>query len=129
MIRRYEEKDSSQIEDMLITEGIPDIEMAFKNHETFVMEEDGEVKGFFTIKQEHGYPSVQHFCIDRSYREGNINIGRGLMKELKNTVKGMGVNKMILHSESEVVDKFISYYFKKKPYAFRKDVTFYFVEV
>jgi len=127
MIRPYEDKDNKEIEEMLIQEGIPDIEMRFRNYDTFVLEEDGEIKGFFTIKKEWGVPSIQHFCVNRKFR--STEMARKLAKAMKETVKSMGSSKLILHSKSEKLDKCIKYYFKKNPYAVRNDTAFFFVEV
>ncbi len=126
-LRKYIFTDNEKISDMLIAEGIPDKDMKYKEYETFVMEGDDIIKGFFTIKQEWGYPSIQHFCINREYRSAKM--ARELAKAMKNTIKDKGFSNLILHSKSNVLDKFISYYFKKKPYSIEGITTFYFVSL
>ncbi|MBU2062331.1 MAG: hypothetical protein KKH44_10845 [Bacteroidetes bacterium] len=127
MIRLYQDKDDAELENMLITEGIPTIEMAYKQYKTFIFEEDKHIKGFFTIKREWGYPSIQHFCVNRKNRSPLM--ARKIAKAMKITIKEMGFNRAILHSKNNITDKFISYFFKKQPYAIKNITTFFFVEV
>lgn len=126
-LRLYNDKDDKQLSDMLIVEGIPDKDMRYKEYETYVMEEDGIIEGFFTIKKEHGCPSIQHFCIDKKHRSPML--ARKLARFMKDTVENKGFRNLILHSKNEILDKFIEYYFKKKPYAVNGINKFYFVEV
>jgi len=78
MIRQCLGRDREMIRAMLLKEGLSPSEMAFdaSGHETWVMEEDGGVAGFFTLREEHGLPYVVHFC-------GQPGTGWALARELK----------------------------------------------
>lgn len=127
MIRKYQNKDYIELFDMLITEGIPERDMRFKEHETYVIEYDGVIRAFFTFKHEHGCLSVQHFCVSRSFRSARM--ARELVKEMVNTAKLQGVAELILHSKRNYIDKFIQHYFKVKPYAVEGITSFYHVSL
>ena len=129
MIRSYENKDHDEIENMLIKEGIPDKEQCFAldGFDTYILEDNNEIKGFFTIKHEKEGVSLQHLCIARQFR--NVRNARELMRGVKETVKNMGHNHFIIHPEEDYLDKMAMYYLKKKPYAIIGRRSFYFVEV
>jgi hypothetical protein len=130
-IRPYTPLDRKEVEDMLITEGVPDIGMCFNldGFTTFILEEEGRMVGFFTIatlKVEKEYPSLQHFCVRRSMR--NATNARKLIRGVRQEVKNMGCKNYIVHPHTEALDKIATHYFKKKPYAVQGIRTYYFVE-
>jgi predicted GNAT family acetyltransferase len=127
MLRKYQSKDYIELKHLLITEGIPERDMEIKERETYVIEDEGIIKAFFTFKQEHGCLSVQHFCVSRSYRSAGM--ARRLVKELVRKAKELHFKTIILHSKRSLTDTFIQYYFKTKPYAVEGITTFYWVEL
>jgi predicted GNAT family acetyltransferase len=127
MIRKYQNKDYIEVFDMLITEGIPECDMRFREYDTYVIERDGVIRAFFTFKHEPGCLSVQHFCVSRSYRSAGM--ARELVKAMVKTANLQGVAELILHSKRNLTDTFIQYYFKTKPYAIEGITTFYCVSL
>ncbi len=134
MIRPYKSKDKQIILDMI---GWPEIvdgrveAVYFHVDETYVWEDDGTVKGFYTIRNQHGYPSIIHFFIRKEHR--NPDTARMLIKDFKNRIRQRGYNRAFLHSCKRNLDKLIQYYFKVKPYAVKheggKTTNYYLVEV
>jgi len=113
---------------MLEVEGINKQGMMHNEYETFVLDEDGVIKGFFTIKEEHGFPSLQHLVIDRKYRSPSI--AREIHKMLRAMIKIKGFKKAIVHAKKEYQRTIIEYCFKVKPYSIEKNKTaWYLVEV
>jgi hypothetical protein len=132
MIRPYENKDYETIEDMLITEGIPHYQQCFtlNGYYTYALEEDNEVRAFFTLKQEKDCLSLQHFCVKRKYRAVRyFSHARRLMEGVKKTVRDMGYTRYIIHPEEDYLDKLVQKYCKQQPYAIRGLKTFYEVQV
>ena len=123
----YRKRDKEAIIDMLATEGIPRDEMVFEQCLTYIMKDQGETIGFFSIRQEHGLPSLQHFCVNRAHRSAKN--ARLLVKAFEYIIREMGFRKAILHGCQYYVKKLIEYYFKCKPYAFKGERAYYLVEV
>lgn len=125
MIRTFKPEDSRSICDMLMAEGITQDQMAFLDNETWVYD-DGSIKGFYTVKMEGVFPHLQHFCIDRNSRGGQV--ARALIAHFKETFKMF--NKKIINSpvNNDFVDKVIRRYFKVgEPYSVDKEHRFYLV--
>ena len=116
-MRKYIESDKERLTKMLKSEGIKN--MGFEKHTTWVTDE-----GFFTIREEHGFPYLIHFYVDKDKR--SINSARKLIKSVRSVVR---TGKMLIHSKKSYLDKFIQYYFKVKPYARENSYNFYLVEV
>lgn len=57
--------DDTDLTAMLSAEGLALEEMAFADHQTWVLEREGRPAGFFTIRKEHKMPYVLHFCTSR----------------------------------------------------------------
>ncbi len=131
VIRRYEHKDSKQLSEMLREEGLKPDEMDFSTNLSFVLIEEGEVKGFYTYKIEHGcFPHLQHFCVKKSSRN-SPTVARKLIRDFRSRVKRDGYGKAIINSPScsDKISKIIEWYFKAKPYGTGKSHKFYLVTV
>ena len=83
-MRCFVQEDFNVLALMLNKKGIEPDEMGFSEEraQTFVMDEDGEIKGFFTLRKEHGLPYVVHFVSDKGY---GLKLGSELKKALKAT--------------------------------------------
>lgn len=129
MIKPYTPFDRKEIEDMLIIEGIPDTYMCLdrEGYVTYIMEEHGDMVGFFTIQIEEGILSLQHFCVKRSFR--NATNARKLIRGVMTVIKDMGYTKFVIHPEKDYLDKICQHYFRKRPYAIQGVKSYYFVEV
>lgn len=128
MIRPFQIEDSKSICDMLMAEGIAEYQMDFVNNETWVYD-DGEIRGFYTFKMEHEvFPHLQHFCVVRKSRGGNV--ARGLIAHFKNKVNMF--HKVIINSpiHNGLTDRIVRRYFKvSTPYATDTEHKFYLVQI
>jgi len=59
-------------------------------HTTLYCEEAGEIRGFFTLREEHGIPYVLHFC-------GRPEMGWRLVKALKSILAQTGAQQAIIN--------------------------------
>ncbi len=128
-LRRYEEKDDPQLREMLLEEGLNDDNMVYgdRDKDTFVIEDNGIIKAFFTIKREHDFPSLQHFCSVREYRTPAL--ARELVKSFAQTIRMNGFKKALVHATNERTKTFIEYFWKAKPYSIKDGRNWYLVEV
>lgn len=127
MVRPFRIEDSKALCDMLMAEGLDKDQMAFLEGETWVYE-DETVRAFYTFKIEHEFPHLQHFCVDRNNRGGNV--ARGLISHFKKRIKLF--RRAIINSpaNNDFVDRIIRRYFGvTKPYATDTEHKFYFVEI
>lgn len=127
-LRPYRDSDNETITAMLTAEGIEQDRMRHKHFETHVLE-NGEILGFFTIREERGVPSLQHFCIKKKYRS-NKN-ARLLAKFFKAVVMRKGSLFAIVHAvrNKPCLKRLIEFYFKAKPYAETENKFWYLVKV
>lgn|SRR5574343_85153 len=122
------DSDIAILKKMLAAEDIPCSETSFMDNPTFICENDnGKIIGFFTIGEEHGFPSIRHFCVSREYRSA-VN-ARILAKEMVEVLKKIKPMKILAHAKKEYLQKIIEYYFKAKPYAVADDYNYYLIEV
>lgn len=128
MIRPFQIEDGLSICNMLTAEGLSKNQMSFLDNETWVYEDEG-IRGFYTFKMEYDiFPHLQHFCVDRNNRGGNI--ARALIKHFKDRVKVF--NKAIVNSpvNNGFVDRVIRRYFGvATPYATDTEHKFYLVQI
>jgi len=125
--RPYEDKDKPVIEEMELIEGVKKSGMCFEDNPTMVLLEDQEILGFFTLRKQHNFPMLQHFCIKRGKRTPEL--ARLLIKGFKKVMQELGFNKVIIPSKEEYLEKMIQYYFKTKPYASTKRAKYFLVKV
>ncbi len=118
MIRKYEGSDYDTLKEMLLAEGLKEEEMSFDTDTTYIVD-----NSFFTLRWEHGFMSLVHFCVDHKHRSQKS--ARDLLKGIKEVVVG----KLIIHSKKEYLNKCIEYYYKTKPYKVEDGCNFYLVEV
>ena len=130
MLRRYRHNDREILDEMLLTEGLLETELpqkGYESYDTFVLDDDGKVKGFFSIKNEWGFPSIEYFCAKREYRSPAL--ARELTRAFTWVIKINRFPKAIIHATKAPIRKCIEYYWKIKPYAFKNDKAWYLVEV
>jgi len=130
MLRRYIYNDREILDEMLLTEGLLESELpqkGYESYDTFVLDDDGMIKGFFSIKNEWGFPSLEYFCTKREYRSPEL--ARELTRAFTGVIKINGFKKAIVHATKEQIGKYIEYYWKTKPYAYKNDTAWYLVEV
>ena len=118
MMRKYQDSDYDTLKDMLLAEGLKEEEMSFDTDITYIVD-----NSFFTLRTEHGFLSLVHFCVDQKHRSQKS--ARELLKGIKEVVVG----KLIIHSKKEYLNKCIEYYYKTKPYEVKDGYSFYLVEV
>jgi hypothetical protein len=112
---------------MLRAEGFADDDMmGLKEYETHVMVKDNKPIGFFTICEEHGLPSLLHFCVARGHRSARY--ARQLIRHFC-SIAGLRSKKAIVHAINKDYYKMIKHYFKKDPYLFKNGLWLFFVEV
>jgi hypothetical protein len=126
MIRPYRPDDDELIEDMLASEDIGAKRMCHKLYDTYCVEHDGELVGFFTMREEQGFPALQHFYVVPSHRKGIVS--REMMRAIKEMVGG---SKVIVHVERHRgwLRTLIENYFRTVPYGETLDKYWYLVEV
>jgi len=117
------------MKELLLAEGVPEDEIAVDEYPTYTIEEDGEVVAFYTIKMEHGLPSLQHFVVKDTNR--NHSVARRLVRSFREKVKEHGYGQAIIHCDHDKkrLAKLIEAYFKTKPYADAHSKWWYLVEV
>lgn len=128
MVRPFKIGDSADLSALLKAEGLSKDQMDFFDNETWVYEDEG-IRGFYTFKMEHDiFPHLQHFCVDRNNRGGNV--ARGLIAHFKDRVKAF--HQAIINSpiDNHFVDKLIRRYFGvTAPYATDAEHKFYLVQI
>lgn len=89
--------DDPALTAMLEAEGLRVEEMLFADHFTWVLERDGQARGFFTILPRWGRPFVVHFCTRRG-KDGKRDAADGwaLVRGLKKLLKATGAKKAIM---------------------------------
>src|SRR3990170_1020713 len=123
MIRPFCYNDTPSLHTMLSVEGIEDKEMTFIKESTWVYEDEGVVKGFYTYCIENYFPHLIHFCVDRKYRSGNI--ARALIKDFKKRMMLRGYLKAIIHAKTTEIERIVSRYLKTKPYTKKYGMNFF----
>ena len=123
IIRQYKPEDN--LGRLLIDEGHKD-EYGYKMYETFVME-NGSIAGFFTIKYEQELPSLQHFILDKKYR--NIENARNLIKGFKGVCRLKGYKNAIISVPEGYLTSLVVYYFRKEPYANKDGMNHFVVKI
>ena len=129
MIRPYQRSDDFVIRSILESEGLKQDQMEHDKRETWVMEQDKEISGFFTIREEHGLPYLLHFCTKREKRCHSV--ARRLVLEFKRVVRNKGFHRAIINVPcgNEYLKKLVSVYFKTTPYATNDGLEFFLVGV
>jgi hypothetical protein len=126
VIRAYQKTDVDALAAMLASEGIEADRMQHGHFSTYCAEKNGEIVGFFTLRKEWGIPSLQHFYVVPSRRDGKVS--REMMKAIKRMVCG---NRIIVHAVKgkEWLKRLIEGYFRATPYGETNDKYWYLVEV
>lgn len=127
-LRLYKETDDTELKEMLAVEGVEREEMSYNKLQTYVLE-DKEILGFFSIKTEWDFPSLQHFIIKQNHRSPKI--ARALIRFFVAIIRLKGLKKAIIHvsEDKRYLNKFVRYYFHVKPYSFRDDRNWYLVNI
>jgi hypothetical protein len=101
-------------------------DMGFEEHETWVDEKDNKVRGFFTMRIEHGFPYIVHFWTDR-----DPSVFRRLAHKIRTLVHERGFQKAIFNvpKHDSYVKEFIEVYLNTKPYGFKNDQFYYLTGV
>ena len=122
-------EDFFELMKMLKMEGLLDSEMDFYKHETWVMNRNKGIAGFFTLRHEHGIPYLSHFCVKRDARCHSL--ARRLVSAFKNVVRDKGFHRAIINVPcgNEYLKKLVSVYFKTTPYATNDGLEFFLVGV
>lgn len=97
--------------------------------ESFVVE-NGEIWGFFTIAEAHGFPMLQHFCSAKDKRTPALS--RAMMRAFRHIISSHYHSKKALLSAPkgrEHIKTVIEYYYKTTPYGESPDNFWYLVEV
>ena len=132
IIRPYTVDDGKFLGEMLLAEGLEPDEMEYVTGETFVVEDyDGKVIGFYTYKMQGVFPHLQHYCVDRSKRDGTLDIARILIRDFRRRIKELGYPKAIINSPKckRKISRLIRWYFKAESYGADDGHKFYLVEV
>lgn len=125
-IRPYHVDDGKFLGDMLLTEGLKPDEMGFATGNTYVYDDNGIVKGFYTYRIDHDvFPHITHFCVGRKYR----GIGRIAYRLIKDLTKRIGFGKIIIHAKNKEIAKLVEHYFDTKPYGEDRECKFYLAKV
>jgi hypothetical protein len=134
-MRPYErDKDHDVLKSLLSGEGYSLEEMGFSRYETWVLDEDGVVKGFFTLRRIVGLPYVEHFCVAPTFRAGpgaeTPYVGWRMLRELKKLLTARGARAAILNSKNDdpFVSRIIGTVFKAEPYAHAEGLSFFLTE-
>lgn len=115
---------------MLLSEGITPDGMTFAQDETFIFEEDGNIKGFYTVGMDHNiFPHLRHFLVDRPFRNGRMRIARSLIKHFRAILKEKGYRMAYVHAKDSDIGRLIQWYFKVEPKEIKNNYTFYLIEV
>lgn len=127
-LRRYKETDDAELKEMLKAEDVKEEDMSYDNLETYILEDD-EILGFFSIKTEWDFPSLQHFVIKQNNRSPKV--ARALIRFFVAIIKLKGIKKAIIHvsENKKYLNKFVRYFFRVQPYAFRDDRNWYLVTI
>jgi hypothetical protein len=102
--------------------------MAFESSETWVHDEDG-IKGFLSLREEHGVPYLVHFCVSRESRKHSL--ARHIVGFFKRLLRSRGECKAIVNAREQDLrlNSLISAYFKAQPYARYDGHNFYLIGV
>lgn len=126
MIRLYLVDDGKILGEMLLEEGIEPDDMGFAKHETYIYD-DGEIKGFYTMRFEHGLPYIIHFCVGKKWRD--TRIVRAMIRDFAERFRRYGTAILNVPEKRDDIQKIVEWFFKAKPYACKEGHLFYKVEV
>lgn len=127
-IRPAGNSDYPQLGAMLNLEGLKPAEMRIFEHENFVLE-NGEIIGFFTMRQQHGLPYLMHFIVDQDKRD-YVN-AHMLIQGFAREVKARGVNLALINTpeNDERLSRLVEKFFGAQPYATKDGHNYFLVEV
>lgn len=125
-------ENQAEIDNLFLAEGVDPTDADykdFKEHKTWVVKDEQELVGFFTMRKEHGLPFLTHMLVKKKYR--TINTARFFIKEFVEKVRQSGFSKAIVHApESNIgVQKLLCHYFRKPFYGSSNGNKFMLVEV
>lgn len=123
MIRLMKPRDSDALFEMLEAEGIEPHRMTYDIFPTCCLVENGEVIGFVTMRTEHGFPSVQHFCVKRGKR--NAARARQLARHTLWWADGTFI--MHVRKGQDRVKRLLEAYWDATPYGDTEDKHWYIV--
>lgn len=127
IIRHYQEQDKPVLTEMERIEGVENSGMCFEDNPTMVLEDDKKVIGFFTLRKQHNFPMLQHFCIDREHRSPKN--ARLLLKSFKEVCKLLEFKKVIIPANTEKLKKMIEWYFHTKSYMYENEMNWYLIKI
>lgn len=129
-IRPYRYEDYPVLKDMLLNEQCEHNYIAGVNCETFVMEKDNTVAGFYTFTLSRGFPYLVHFLVDKTRTTYKDTLR--LSKSVKTWVREHGFRKAITNvpiidgKEKEDNLRFVRFY-KGKKYAQDNLLAYYMI--
>lgn len=128
-MRPYRPADHAALAAMLEAEGLRPEEMDFLARETWVLEENNEIKGFFAVRPEYGFPYLIHFCVARGHREHSR--ARRLVRAFKDLVRRKRSKYCLINipSENGYLERLVTLYFRCKPYADKDGQKYFLTEV
>ncbi len=127
-IRPYGPGDTLPVLDMLVAEGVGRGDTGLFNGVTYVAEEEGEVRGFFTLGMRHNKPYLHHLCISRKFRKKNQHqYAWALIAKAREIVRTNGFGQMIVHGKGQRLIRFLWAYWRTAPYDQADDGTAFFL--
>lgn len=126
MIKPYIPDDHAPLTSMLLAEGLNHDDMGFATGDTYVYDDNGIVKGFYTYKMDGEFPYLVHFCTHKSHR--SLGLALSLIRDFRGRIKKLGYNKGIINCpKNDYIRKMIEWYTKTKPYAKENQHGFYLI--
>lgn len=135
MVRPIRSEDRPTLAAWLASEGLGPDDFGFDDHETFVLEHEGKLQGFYTLRVEWGCLYLQHLFVSPDSRMGRgakpPYAGTVLFKHLQGVLRARKPRYAIFSapSENEFVKKCIQKYFRARPYTQGEGLSYFVSEV
>lgn len=94
---------------------------------TFIVEDEKGIIGFFMMIIEQGLPSLRYFVVKKNRR--SMKTSRAMIKKYQEFVRNRGFKASFIVVKKKYLKRVVEYYFKRKPYATKDNMYFYLVEV
>lgn len=127
-MRPYETADYDTCLQMITEEGITDFGFHKKDtNETWIYEDDGQIKGFFSMRMFNGIPYLVHFVVAKACRD--FQTGWRMLMAFKDIIRERGAKEFYTncpvseHKRARVLSRL----FRKKPYAVEKGQYYWLV--
>lgn len=110
IIRGYLPSDGKHLRGMLDKEGIVEEEQVYDKMATWVLEDRGDILGFFSFNFNQDPPLLRHFCTKRCKRR--MFNARMILRGIKALMKDVGKKKMEIMVDKKYLMDLIEYYFR-----------------